>query len=53
LLDGFENCKTQNFCTEVDQVMNTKVVDLVTLNILYKGYIGFFCPDLKFFECQK
>jgi hypothetical protein len=34
-------------------VMNTKVVDLVTLNIFYKGYIGFFCTGLELFECQK
>jgi hypothetical protein len=33
--------------------MNTKVVDLVTLNIFYKGYIGFFCTELELFECQK
>jgi hypothetical protein len=32
--------------------MNTKVVDLATLNNFYKGYIGFFCLDLKIFECQ-
>jgi hypothetical protein len=30
--------------------MNTKVVDLATNNIFYKGYIGFFCLDLKIFE---
>jgi hypothetical protein len=27
--------------------MNTKVVDLTTNNISYKGYIGFFLPRLK------
>jgi hypothetical protein len=32
--------------------MNTKVVDLGTSNIFYKGYMGFFCLDLKLFECQ-
>jgi hypothetical protein len=36
--------------------MNTKVVDLATNNIFYKGYIGVFCLDLKIFnanfECQ-
>jgi hypothetical protein len=34
-------------------VMNTKVVDLVTLDIFYKGHIGFFCTNSKLFECQK
>jgi hypothetical protein len=43
---------SQNFQTELDQVMNIKVVDLGTSNIFYKGYMGFFCLDLKLFECQ-
>jgi hypothetical protein len=33
-------------------VMNTKVVDLATLNNFYKGYIGFFCTEFELFECQ-
>jgi hypothetical protein len=33
---------SQNFQTELGRVMNTKVVDLGTSNIFYKGYIGFF-----------
>jgi hypothetical protein len=33
-------------------LMNSKVVDLGTSNIFYKGYMGFFCLDLKLFECQ-
>jgi hypothetical protein len=32
--------------------MNTKVVDLATLNNFYKGYIGFFCTEFELFECQ-
>jgi hypothetical protein len=36
--------------------MNTKVVDLVTLNIFYKGYIGFSAQDWNYLnaksECQ-
>jgi hypothetical protein len=40
------------FCIEVDQVMNTKVVDLATLNNFYKGYIEFFGTEYELFECQ-
>jgi hypothetical protein len=40
------------YCIEVDQVMNTKVVDLATLKNFYKGYIGFFCTEFELFECQ-
>jgi hypothetical protein len=36
-----QNDFSQNFQTELDQVMNTKVVDLATSNIFYKGYIIF------------
>jgi hypothetical protein len=42
----------QIFCIEVDQVMNTKVVYLATLNNFYKGYIGFFLTEFELFECQ-
>jgi hypothetical protein len=41
-----------NFCIEVGQLMNTKVVDLATLNNFYKGYIGFFPTGFELFECQ-
>jgi hypothetical protein len=37
---------------KLDQVMNNKVVDLATNNIFYKGYIGFFYPRQKIFECE-
>jgi hypothetical protein len=40
------------FCIEVDQVMNTKVVDLATLDNFYKGYIGVFFTDFELQECQ-
>jgi hypothetical protein len=57
LASGFCWCSvqhdfSQNFQIELDQVMNTKVVDLGTSNIFYKGCIGVFCLDLKLFECQ-
>jgi hypothetical protein len=32
--------------------MNTKVVDLATLNIFYKGYMGFFCTEFELQGCQ-
>jgi hypothetical protein len=32
--------------------MNTKVVDLATLNNFYKGYIGFFFTEFELHECQ-
>jgi hypothetical protein len=45
--------KNSKFCIEVDQVMNTIVVDLVTLNIFHKGYIGFFITEFELQGCQK
>jgi hypothetical protein len=32
--------------------MNTKVIDLTTLNNFYKGYIGFFLREFELFEYQ-
>jgi hypothetical protein len=40
------------FCIKVDQVMNTKVADLATLNNFFKGYTGFFLTEFELFECQ-
>jgi hypothetical protein len=49
---AFDTLFLQIFCIEVDQVMNTKVVDLATLNNFYKGCIGFFLTEFELFECQ-
>jgi hypothetical protein len=44
--------QTRDFATEVNQVINRKVVDQSTLYNLYKGCMGFFSTICAQIACQ-